>query len=529
MKGEQPGHWWAQNLLRPALIAAMMACLAAPLIQGIEWLIPDWDGTYLSVFLFVGGLEGILSERVLKKQRINGYAYIGSRAAELIVWLLLLKLANYIPLGLAQFWADAQTWTSVQKLVSPLDLFTATVFVPLWVGAIHVSRQVMELDVEEAKAPPPPDKTSSEYYLWLTQAPLVRERERALNWLGETFTWGGVMLLIASAVVFSVLPTGNVPAIPTLLYFALGIALLSQARFSVTSSGWQAQQIPVQPGIARRWLLWAVIFLVGIAVAARMLPTEYSMGPLRALYYLFLFIAEAFMVLVTLIAYALTLLLSLLFPGVETPEAPPLSMPPSPPPELSPAGSSLPWLEGLLSVLFWVMVLGIVGYAVLRFLQDRLGLLEGDKEARGTWWGRLLDWLRVLWQRWRVGWRGVQHRLARRLMRDKDERPIAPRLSRFFALRRLGSRDLVRYFYLSAIRRAAGAGQPRKPGQTPYQYRADLAGRFPDLEQDLGDLTEGFVKARYSPRPVQDEDVVAVKGPWQRIKAALRRRRVVRR
>jgi hypothetical protein len=87
----------------------------------------------------------------------------------------------------------------------------------------------------------------------------------------------------------------------------------------------------------------------------------------------------------------------------------------------------------------------------------------------------------------------------------------------------------VRYFYLSAVRRAEQAGQARRPGQTPYEYQADLRERFSDLEPDLGDLTEGFVKARYSQHAVEREDAEAVKGPWQRIKAALRQRRVVRR
>jgi hypothetical protein len=395
-------------------------------------------------------------------------------------------------------------------------------------GAIHVSRRVMDLDVDGAKAAPLPDTTFTEYYLWLTQPPLVRERERALNWLGETFLWGGVMLLIASAVISFLLPPLNVPAIPTLLYFALGIALLSQARFSATTIGWQVQEIPVQPGIARRWLLWAVVFLVGVALVARVLPTEYAMGPLRALYYVLLLIGQAFMALVALITYALALLLSLFAPGVERPQAPTLTMPPPPAPESAPTGSTAPWLEALLSILFWVVVLGIVGYALVRFLRDRLALLEGDKEAQGIWWGRLLAWLRSLWRRWRVRWRAVRVGLAHRMVPDRDKAPIATGLSRFFALRRLSPRDLVRYFYLSAARRAASAGQPRKPAQTPYEYQADLGSRFPDLEQDLGDLTAGFVRARYSPRPVQDGDVVAVKGPWQRIKSALRRR-VVRR
>jgi hypothetical protein len=84
---------------------------------------------------------------------------------------------------------------------------------------------------------------------------------------------------------------------------------------------------------------------------------------------------------------------------------------------------------------------------------------------------------------------------------------------------------MIRYFYLSVARRASQAGQSRAPGETPYEYRAALDRQFPELEPDLEGLTDAFVEARYSQRPVQEEDAQAVKPLWQRIKAILQRRR----
>jgi hypothetical protein len=87
---------------------------------------------------------------------------------------------------------------------------------------------------------------------------------------------------------------------------------------------------------------------------------------------------------------------------------------------------------------------------------------------------------------------------------------------------------LVRYFYLSAARRAAQAGGARSPGQTPYEYQAALDRRFPDLEPDLAGLTDAFVQARYSLDQIERAEAEAVKPLWQRIKAALRRWRAQR-
>ena len=169
----------------------------------------------------------------------------------------------------------------------------------------------------------------------------------------------------------------------------------------------------------------------------------------------------------------------------------------------------------------------IILYAARRFWQDRFADTPAG-EAVAAWWAHLRAWLRSLWRRWRSWRRGVRVQLARRRTVAGDERSLAARVSRFFFPGRLPPRELIRYFYLSAARRASQAGQSRTPGETPYEYRATLDQQFPELEPDLEGLTDAFVEARYSQRPVHREDALAVKPLWQRIKSALQRRRIRR-
>lgn len=524
MKEGVAGDWWVENLFRPALIAGMMACLTTPVVLGLHWLIPAWDGTYFLFFAFFASLEGILSERALEKRRITGWAYFGSRAAEALILLLLLKLANYIPLGFDRLLVDAQLWVSdPYQFFSGLDLYLGIVFLVLWMGSLYVARMVKELDVEEGKGPPPADKTSPEYYLWLTKPSAVRDRQETLAWLTETILWGGIAMLLASVAIHLLVASAKVLAVPILIYFALSIALLGQARFSVVHTGWKAQKMDVQPGIARRWLVWAALFLVGVALVALMLPTYYSMGPLRALLAFLGVVYGVLSFVISLILFLLTLPLALLFPQIETPTPPALESMPFPAPEAGAGSASPPWLEILASIVFWLVVLAIVGYALVRFLRDRVALpAEGEEEER-TWWGRFLAWLRACWRAWR---REVQVRLVGRRVAGENGRPITARLARFFFPGRLPPREQLRYFYLSAERRAAQAGQARRSGETPYEYHGVLEERFPELEPDLDGLTESFVVARYSNQPVHREDAEAVRPLWQRIKAALRRRRL---
>jgi len=118
----------------------------------------------------------------------------------------------------------------------------------------------------------------------------------------------------------------------------------------------------------------------------------------------------------------------------------------------------------------------------------------------------------------------VQSRLGQRMARRQGVPPRIRAPGSFLSLRRLPPRELIRYFYLSTLRRAAQAGQPRRPAQTPYEYEADLNRALPELEPDLSGLTGAFITARYSPQPMQPEEAQAAKSFWQRIKEALRRR-----
>jgi hypothetical protein len=521
--------WWVENLLRPVLIAVMMVCLATPLVRILEWMLPVWQGTYFLVFCFLAGLEGILSERSLRKRRISGWAYLGSRATEALILLIILKIANYLPQGLDQLLTEAALWPlEPESIITTIDIYTGVVFLALWAGSLNVGRLVRDLDLDEARQRPPEDKTSTEYYLWLTEPPVVRDRQERLAELFDVFVWGGILLLIAMGLSHLMLPEAPPSVVAVLLYFALGIALLTQARFSVSRAGWQVQEISVQPGIGRRWLAWAVFFLLGIALVALLLPTWYSLGPLQALLAIAGLLSQGFFFVVALLYYLLVLLMSLLFPGMQLPETPPVPEAPTPIIKPSPGGgASQPWLEILASISFWGLILVIVVYTLLRVWRDRFSDTEGGKAIR-LWWERVRAWWRALWRRWRLHGLDVPAWLSRRRAALLARTRVGPGPFRFFFPGRLPPRQLIRYFYLSTTRRAAQAGQPRRESETPYEYQASLDQQFPDLEPDLEGLTDAFVQARYSAEPLVKKDATAVKPLWQRLKAALRRRRLSR-
>ncbi len=525
MTGRASGMWAVDNLLRPVMIAGMLACLIAPLLHALQWLGLSHGNTFL-LFAFFASLEGILSERLLQRRRITGWSYFGSRLAEAILLLLLLKFSTYLSLGLDQLFSDAQTWLSdPYSFVTGVDLLLGMLFLVMWRTSLDVARMVMDLDVTEARTPPPEDKTSIQYYRWMTEKPIARDRQETLGRLSEVVMWGGIALLVASAAVHLALGSAQPLAVPMLLYFALGVAMLTQARFSTVHLGWKAQGIDVHPQVGRRWLVWVTVFLVGVALVVLILPTHYTLGPLQVCLGVFSIIWAVFSFLIGLLFFLLMLPLALLLPSIESPVPPTMNTGFLPPAETTGTSAQSPWLQILGSAAFWAMVLAILGYAIIRFWRDRTGGKEEGEAMSSTLWARFVAWIRALGERWWALRQQFQEQIALRRAAHKAGGQAEGRLPRLFFPGRLPPREMVRFFYLSAARRAAEAGQPRHSNQTPYEYQESLDQRFPELEPDLEGLTDAFVHARYSSQPVEQESAISVKPLWQRVQAALRRRR----
>ena len=314
------------------------------------------------------------------------------------------------------------------------------------------------------------------------------------------------------------------------LYFALGIALLSQARFSVTYAGWRRQGIPIQSGLGRRWLVWGLIFLVGIAVVVLLLPTSYTMGPVRAIWGVYtlliaglVYLVNLLMFLVNLLIYLILFLLATLFPATSRrrhplPELPDWGSSNMPPALPHPGWRS--WLRqsfGSSSCPSWAMPWSALCATGCGLWTNRSGRQVPGGGGSCSGCGRC-------GANGCAGGGGPGPTGGAPGRAPRGARPAA-RERRFLSLRGLSPRELIRFFYVSVARRAGQAGTRRLPGQTPYEFRAELDRKFPDLEPDLEGLTDAFVAARYSPEPVEQEDAEAVKPLWQRVKAALRRRR----
>jgi hypothetical protein len=312
-----------------------------------------------------------------------------------------------------------------------------------------------------------------------------------------------------------------------LLYFLLGLALMSLSHFARLNAGWHFQKLEVSTQLAGRWVFYSLTFVGFVALVASLLPTNYSLGFLAALRYILqwmfsaiLFVFGVLWSLLVVLGSLLAQLFGFTIEEQDTPSVQSFSLPELPPEVSSATGP--PWIELLKSLLFWLVFTGVVGFSLYQFTRQHEGLLARLGQLPGaSWIAKIWAWL---WGGWRSLNHGLRSVMAAGIERLRTQRQTLetdqPR--RFLNPRRLSPRQRVYFFFLAMIRRGGERGLVRKESQTPSEYAAMLEEALPQIDHEVASITEAFMTARYSRETVDEDQAGLVRRYWDRIRGALR-------
>jgi uncharacterized protein DUF4129 len=514
---------WIEDVFRPLVVGAMVACVAVSLADLARlffptWLFPAWKTLYIVAVCVFAALEAAYSYRLVQAQFISGNDLLRFRAIELVLFVVVLKITAYLGHNWVEITSDLQIWT--RTTCTPLDLETGVMFFFAFLAWGATTETLSDLDRLNEPAEPPPRITSP------------------TDSLTQRFFAGGALLLILTGftrVGIAAIVDVRRPSVPglafnVLAYFMLGLVLLGQVHFTRLRLLWQEQQIPVAGNVAGRWARYSLVFLGLAALIALLLPTGYTYSLLDG-------IAAALTVISTVLTFiVLVVMWLLLLPFswlwwlamhlLGTPARPPATAPLPPPPPtqlLSPTTAQPPWFETLRILLVVSLVVGMIIYILRAYLRDHpdvLKTLSALRPIRG-----LRRWWTVLWRRL-GGWADVlNERLPREWLRRWMRPPPLASPLRFFRLGAQSPRDQILYFYLSLLRRAGRLGFPRRPAQTPHEYEPTLAAHLPEAQAEADQLTQAFVEARYSRQAMGVDQARRVRAYWGRLRAALQARR----
>lgn len=504
------------------LNATMLAAVVAVLAGAVQRFLPTWQSGYLIAACFLVAIEASLVQHMVRAERMWVAELARYLVPEVTVMLVLMRVAATLSVGVATLGDDTRRW-----LYDPLSIFdtpfVSFILIGLLVGGLaHAgTRDLQELAPQPFESPALLDEGNLQYI-----AVIAGDRAAALGRISSRFVVGGALLLCAlglEAVNIQRIagPSRAISAqsaIGALLYLISGFLLYSQGRLALLQARWRLEGVPVATSVVHRWTRASWLLIVGIAGAALLPPRTYGLGLLDTLRgalgllgYVITLISYVVLWLFTLLMFIPAWLLSL-FParGLAPPPVPRPIAPPPPPPD-----THEPRL--LTALIFWACMLGLAGYALWIVAQRHPGLLTAlTRRGPLAWLLRRLGWL---WRDTR-SWVGQAAQAVQARLHRPSPGPL--RQGPALRLRRLAPRELVRYFYRSTLRRAAAGGLPRREAQTPYEYVTTLAERLPEAQQDIADLTEAFVVAHYSRRPVGSEEARRARQPWQRVRRRLR-------
>ena len=517
-----PKNVWADYVFRPLILTVMISCISLSLITLGRSLAPDWWGGYLLLGVILATVESIYSFRILRLPHSRGISMARYRLSEWGTLAILLKIVTYI----GRPWAEI--WSSVELLIRlPQTLFTLDYIVMLGLAlAAWWMAYGTLLDFEALYDP----------YTFRAERILPVDR------LAARFFWGGGIIILATGLSFLVSETGwagfmklvsldharvGGVVLNVLVYFILGLIMLSQVRLTTLTTRWYIQQITITGGLGKRWARYGLAFLGIVTLMIIFLPTSYSLGLYDTAMLGFGFLFEFILGIAQLVMLLLTLPLAWLASlfGGDGPASPTGGMGAGPlAPPVGDSGPPPPWLEILRSLVFWLVFTFAAIYLIRSYLADHPELIDSLKRFKPIRWlfGLLVTLFVWLIQFIRTGISLIPKQIDIKPSVTAKKAPLPKAKWRLPRLGSASNRERVLYYYLNTLQRAEAIGLTRKRYQTPYEFEPQLGSSIPDVDADVDLLTKAFVHARYSQDQFDKERADLIKTVWQRIRSALR-------
>jgi len=492
------------NLASLVIVALMTACIAISIAQLGALLAPGWHWNALVGFSFVVSLQALVVQRATREYEFR--PKLLSRLSELVVAATALKLMLVWLSGERSFMQNLAQWQ---------DNFAAF-FDPEYGTGLAITLLVWflsnSLGADLAELYEPEERITLE-----DNRPLLEGRQDLQYNLALRVLSVGAGLVLLAFLTRLDLPAwvdrfgpAQISVANVVAYFLLAFVLLSFNQFAILITRWQMEGAVIEASLAGRWVLFSIVFIAIVTGVAYLLPTSYAVGLFDTLQWVVGVSINGFSLVLRILFYPFALLISFLASLFgKQPVQEPRLFERMPFPEMAAQSGQAPALEMLRAVLFWIVLVGVIGLAIVQYLRQNRDILR----AMEGW--PLAAWLSSAWRRFWTALLGLQRTIfakttenLQRVMRSRAAQ--AQRAKRWLPAAASPRQKVVAY-YLAFVRRSSKQGWPRPPAQTPSEYAQTLEGNFPEVKEDLAVLTDGFLKARYSQHEIEARQATLVR------------------
>jgi hypothetical protein len=495
------------------VVLGMIACFATISIQFLQWLFPTWDARGMVVVCVLAALEAVASYWLIKRLPTAQRQIAYYRVTEWIIILIILKFFTELLAGPVSFWNNLLLWPDK----FPSNILTTHYL--LTILPVFVTWQISNLFAADLSL------------LGADETAFLNERTKMTPIrdliLRRYMNLGMFVILLAGippqGAIPTALPIASDKAVPAVvMYFVLGIILLSLTRYTSLVTIWHQAKINVPVQIPQRWFAYSAVILGILVVLVTWLPTNYGMGFFETFTAMIGIIYQALATVYALIWLLFNHFMAQLF-GRPTGALQGQVQPETPLQNNLPTSdiSAINWVL-LKSIFFWVVLIILVVVALRQYISFNQDLLEELKRFKP------LNWLFIIWKRFTTTFKKanktigafVQSSIKR--LHNVGKSPARSSEWGFINPRRLNPRQKIIFYYLALVRRADEAGLPRKDGQTPYEYAQSLTSNLEEGQDGVDALTESFVEARYSRHDIPLKEARRVESIWETIRRVLR-------
>jgi hypothetical protein len=526
-------------MLQALLICLVVTALLMGLIVLVNLTVPGGEWEYLPLLSFAIALEAVITTRWLNKsgRRINKVVY---RAAELAVILIIVRIFTWSIVGQAP---DLEKLQGI--IISPTSILDLTFIVYALVAFLAWERGAKYGGIFDRLAI---DENEIDFFTrhrsdgYSMDAAITVDRNSLLGDFLRSWMIGGLILaflaMLTTVNLSEINSIGEVAGIRTitrlglrsemllalLVYIFGGLWLASSGRLAALRSRWLIDGLSVSGDVGTIWMRMTLILMAIFAIISAFLPIGSTLAISRILHSI---VGLAILILGAIVAIVgwIYFMVARLFLGEMTAdeylELDLADLTPPPPPSAPAPNNEV--VAAISGIIFWILMLGIATAAVVFFLRGR------GVKLRSNWLWQIWNSIASAWAEF---WRGMMqpiasvaitigHQLRRSVQIDK--KGAAP--WRFIRLRGLSTREQIRYFYLSTVRRAGQRGVERGQSETPLEYASDLKSGWPEVEGEVDDLTDAFLEARYSRKSIGDNRLGRIKQTWKLVRTAVKKRR----
>ncbi len=514
-----------QLTLNFLLISIMLTCFAIIFEKSIQTFYPTWGSYWFPIITLLITPVSLF----IRRNQHNAPSTFTNQTlfvlSEITLIILITKAISMFSLrffGVSTLWQEIALWSQdfLPTFFNMDFLIRAFAMILMWLITWFFSFPLNKLEEDEALM-----EQEKQGFTFTDRYDARRKL------IGLIFNLGILMILMIMLLksnrfsfIEDLTPTGFLVGVILVYYFS-GFVFLAINQYAIMKARWYFSGIEVGPHLATRWLFYSFFFLLFVIIIVAFLPTNLPLGISNVAQWL----SEAFVYIISILFNIITFpiflflgLISRIFGGEPidqtfTPTEPGTD-------SLPQIMGTTPWLDVVRSIFFWLTFIVVVFAAIFYYINNKPSFNQFLRELR------IFALLRELWHLIKRGFKETKSAAAETIQTGiqkiqtflRNQSDKIRHSSNLF--KQLPPKRAVIKIYTDWVYWNQQHGFTRQVSQTPDEYAQAYTHKNPEIADLVGPvnlLTDIFVQARYSRRPIVKTQALQAQELTKQLKKSL--------